>query len=376
MDESVRILRELVARPSVNPPGDEAAAASFIGDYFQRHGIVVKRQAVFPGRYNLIARLPGADPSPLVFTGHMDVVPVSHEEARRWKTDPFDPVVAQGRLFGRGATDMKGGLAAVMTAMTRLKTQGFVPPHDILLCATVDEEFKMAGSEQIMAADLMDGSCGIIVCEPTGLSICNASRGRTFGQIVFGGHTGHGSDPGASLNAIDLAHAFITAMKAVTFDEAKASDGTFWQVLSIQAGVEPGVIPDQCTLGIDARLGLSHPPSVIWAKADAILRELHQAHPAMTWHVTVDDEREPWITQEADPFLGQVKTVFEKLDLPIRTGVFPGTTDGTKLRRSGAPCIITGPGDLGLAHRENESVELAQVEQAAHLYEQIMRDLI
>lgn len=369
MKKATEILKDLVALESVNPPGNEARVCRYIESCFRELGLPVILQEVMPGRSNLLARLPGRSDLPLVFTGHMDVVPVSPAERLRWQTDPFAAVLREGRLYGRGATDMKAGLAAAMAAMARLREQGIHPPHDILLCATVDEEFLMRGSAAVMAGGLLPRAAGIIVCEPTGLDVCTASRGRTFGRITFAGHTGHGSDPSSSLNALDLAHDFMSEMKRIRFP---GTDGTFWQALSIHAGVEPGVIPDQCVLGIDARLGLDHQPAFVWSRVEAILADMARKFPGMTSQVTIDDEREPWSIDPADPFLQQLSATWEALGQPVVPATFPGTTDGTKLRRNGAACLIAGPGDLTLAHRENESVELDQVEKAVDLYAHLM----
>lgn len=368
MCDVIEILTDLVELASVNPPGDEDLVCRCLESFCRAHGIEFSLQVVSPGRHNLLARLPGVCSRPLVFTGHMDVVPVSESEALRWAGDPFIPRIRHGRLYGRGACDMKAGLAAALAAMVQVREAGCPLPHDIVLCATVDEEFLMRGSAAIMADGLLADPVGIIVCEPTGLDLATASRGRTFGRITFHGHTGHGSDPSSSLNALDLAHEFMSRMKTVTF----ARDGTFWQALSIQAGVEPGVIPDECTLGIDARLGLDHEPAAIWLMVDEIMAAMASRHPAMTWQVRIDDERESWQTPGTDPFLHQVTASWLALGQCFSQTQFPGTTDGTKLRRSGAPCIITGPGDLALAHRENESVELAQVYRAVSLYAHLM----
>ncbi len=368
MCDVVEILTDLVELASVNPPGEEGRVCHYLESFCCAHGFATSLQEVAPGRHNLLARLPGECSRPLVFTGHMDVVPVSQAEARRWSEEPFLPRIRHGRLFGRGACDMKAGLAAALAAMVQVRADGRPLPHDIVLCATVDEEFLMRGSAAIMAEGLLPDPVGIIVCEPTSLALATASRGRTFGRITFHGHTGHGSDPAASLNALDLAHEFMSRMKAVTFP----GDGTFWQALSIQAGVEPGVIPDECILGIDARLGSDHEPAVIWRKVDDLLAAMAPRYPAMTWQIRIDDQREPWQTAETDPFLSQVMASWQEVDQPILRTEFPGTTDGTKLRRSGAPCVITGPGDLALAHRENESVEIAQVHRAVTLYAHLM----
>lgn len=366
------VLRDLIRIKSINPPGQEAGVSRYLTDYFRRLGITTSLQEVLPGRHNLIARISGRKPGAWLFTGHMDVVPVSPGEQARWQTDPFEPVIRDGRLYGRGSSDMKAGLAAAMAAMARVRRQGTVPPRDIVFCATVDEEYLMRGSELLMQEGVLKDISGIVVCEPTGLVLCNASRGRTFGEIRFFGATGHGSDKNGSLNAIELAVAFINTMKEVRFPSPAPGGETFWRPLAIKAGVEPGVVPDQCSLGIDARLAAGTAPGMIWEKVREILDSPGMAYPALGHDIEIADEREPWSEETGDPFLAQFAKVLEECAVPLRYGTFPGTTDGTKLRRGGAPCLICGPGDLGLVHRENESVDLAEVELAMQVYHRFM----
>lgn len=375
MKPVVEILEDLVALKSINPPGDEEAVCSYIEGFFKEHGLEVRRQEVEPHRHNLMVRLPGKNPGALLFTGHMDVVPVSPAEAARWETDPFCPVIKDGRLYGRGASDMKSGLAAIMTALAQLKADGFVPLNDILLCATVDEEFYMKGSEKVMVQGLPDDILGIIVCEPTGLDLCTAGRGRTFGRITFQGATAHGSQVGIGTNAIEPAVDFINQMRKTDFSQftTKQYGASFWQALSIGAGVEPGVVPDQCTLGIDARLTVGHLPREIWQETDRILGELQTVYPDLRPSVAIDDEREPWVTDPEEPLVLAMADALKDCGCPVRYATFRGTTDGTKLRRNGAPCIIIGPGDLSLVHRENESVDLAEVAKAVELYKRLIK---
>ncbi len=372
-----KILADLVRLKSINPPGQEALVCRYLENFFKENQIEVKLQEAAPGRHNLLARLPGRSQNALLFTGHMDVVPVNPAEALRWNTDPFEPVIENGRLYGRGASDMKAGLAAILTVMAKLRAEGFIPEHDVILAATVDEEYFMKGSQRIMDENLLPEVCGIIVCEPTGLELCTSGRGRTFGTILFKGATAHGSRPGVGSNAIDLAVEFINDMKKTDFTSYASPEfgASFWQALSITAGVEPGVVPDQCTLGIDARLTIGHEPQDIWNETGRILDRLKKKHPQLEYEVTAADKREPWVTDPADPLVLQLMESLIASGTAIRFNTFSGTTDGTKLRRGGAPCVIIGPGDLSLVHRENESVALAEVEQAAVIYEHLIRNL-
>ena len=379
MSEVLDLAASLVRIPSVNPPGAERAASDLVAGRLSDAGLAVTRVPVAGDRETLIAVLPGAGGVPArIFTGHLDVVGVSDAERARWSSDPFSGDVRDGRLHGRGSTDMKGGLAAMVVAASELAREHRTPPGDVLLVLTADEEDLMAGSKAVAGHPLLARDADVVVGEPTGLRVCAAGRGRTWARLVLRGATGHGS-AGTGRNVIQVAAELIAALDSEDFAATAEADSpaSFWRPLAIGAGVEPCVVPDACTLTLDARLAPGHDPDDVWARLAALLGRLRARHPALAVDVEVVDRREGWRTPAASPLVRQAMDAVAAEGIDPTPGVFAGTTDGTVLRRAGAghgvrDVVIVGPGDLALAHRENESVAVAELDAARRLYRRLM----
>lgn len=393
----IDFLSRLVAADSSNPPGREwpvlRRAAEFMGYRLvldERSGYLLERtkQAVScveagflplsPMRGCLWFRLRGNSfGSALAFTGHTDVVPVGEEELTRWDSDPFKPYVKDHRLYGRGSTDMKSGLAAALMAFRnkaeRVSACGGAPDHDIYVLVTCDEEADMRGSELFLTEPWAEEIGRLIVCEPTGLELCTEGRGRTYGKLFLSGGTGHGSRRGGK-NVIHKAAEIIRHMEEEDFSD-QGSDRcgqSFWQILAISAQKEPCVIPDQLEMTLDARLAQGHPCEDIWKRVDRLAEVCCPEGSGYRLSYEVIDQRETWKSPEESEFVQDVKDVLTSMGIePVET-IFSGTTDASKLRRAGMEPLIIGPGDLDLAHRENESVDLRDCMAAYTLYRTLM----
>lgn len=361
------LLTQLVRVPSINPPGLEKEAVEICRSFLEKYKIDFFTVEAAPGREDIVAIKRGSDPNlpGIIFTGHLDVVPVSEKEYARWICDPFSAQIRDGRLYGRGATDMKSGVAALLTALVFS-----TPLRDVAAVLTVDEEDAMAGSKALVGHPALSGFTEVVVCEPTDMRLCTKGRGRTYGHITVTGQTGHGSRPDVSLSAIKMARYLMDEMDSVELNPDKPAheDRTFWQILAIHAGVDPCVVPDSVTMTLDARLALRDTPERIWSTLRAVISDLKQKYPAFDAEIDVIDRREPWETDPRCPLIKRLDHLLPGHD----TLCFTGTTDGTILRRDGRDAVIIGPGNLDLAHKENESVSLAALEQACGLYEALM----
>ncbi|MBP1919211.1 M20 family metallopeptidase [Youngiibacter multivorans] len=361
---------DLVRIESINPPGNEENASTYLLDFFKAYSIEAETYMVEGNRRNVVAHIPGKDSSrSIAFTGHMDVVPVSPKEALRWTSPPFSGELSGGFLHGRGSSDMKGGLASAMVSMASIKESGITPPRDIYMIATVDEEDGMKGSKSLLDEKFLDRAELIIVCEPTGLMVCTAGKGRTYGTISIQGGTGHGSQ-GKGQNAIDLARKLMNLMVEEDFAGYEDTEygSSFWQPLSIQAGVEPCVVPDELQLKIDARLVPYHDPDDIWRRLDSIIERLKLKNPSYEVSYDVIDMREGWIVPEGSENLQLVKNVYLEAGIQFNTTFFAGTTDGSIFRRRGIECLILGPGNLSLVHMENEKVKISELLKSMKIY--------
>ncbi|MFZ7101269.1 MAG: M20 family metallopeptidase [Peptococcaceae bacterium] len=370
-DQVVKVVQDLVKFSSVNPPGREKAVAEYLKGYLTVRNITTKTVAISQDRYNVVARLKGkGEAPPVVFTGHMDVVPVSKEERKRWLTEPFSGEIMDGCIYGRGAADMKGGLGAAMVAMVTLANSGITPPGDIILAATVDEEDLMRGAKALVNSDVISDARKIVVCEPTNLELVTCSRGRTWAEITVKGQTAHASQQGAGINAIERAVMLMDKIKnhQIPHEKHNLLGNSFWQITLIGGGIEPAIIPDSCTITVDARLVPGQLPDDIWGEMKKLIRELEKETPGFSADIEIIEGREPWETSEDDLLIHALARACECVGVPVRKGGFLATSDGTILRRLGMEAVIIGPGDLSAVHMENERVSIKQLIQSAQIY--------
>src|SRR5476651_913074 len=207
----IQTLADLVRINSVNSfyeggPG-EREIATFVREFFEHRGIVAWEQPVLPGRPNVIARLPGRDPlRRVILEAHMDTASITG-----MTRPPFEAKVEDGRLYGRGACDTKGGLAAMMHAVAAVHETGIPPPCEIWLAATMDEEFSFRG-----VAKLCEGltAQAALVAEPTSLRAVVATKGALRWRIVVAGKSAHSSKPHLGVSAIAHMARIVLALEA------------------------------------------------------------------------------------------------------------------------------------------------------------------
>lgn len=367
----IQTLAELVRIPSVNPAYDggtgEARIARWVRAFFESRGIEVWEQEVFPGRHNVIARLPGRDAGRrIVYEAHMDTVSIAGMAIA-----PFDPVIENGRLHGRGAVDDKAGLAAMMHAMAELHAMGEVPPCELWLAAVVDEEFSYRGVVRLCEGLQADAA---IVAEPTELRCVIASKGVLRWRIRVRGKAAHSSKPHLGVNAIEGMAKVVLALKEDATRIAQRSHPLLGpatcNVGVIRGGVQVNFVPDECVIEIDRRLLPGERVPQVLAEYQGILDRLMQESPELA----VEMESPPLLEDEAletSPDEGVVRTAGAVLDsMGLDAGVrgVPFGSDASKLSRAGIPTIVFGPGSIDQAHAAVEYVETAVVEQALDFY--------
>jgi acetylornithine deacetylase len=367
-------LASLVRINSINPVYEngnpEAEIADYIERFFAARGVETWRQDVFPERPNVIARLPGRKPGRrLVLEAHMDTASITG------MTIPaFDPVVRQGRLYGRGSCDTKAGLAAMMHAVASLHETGTTPECEVWMVAAADEEHSFRGvlklCENIEAQ-------GAIVAEPTELKAIVASKGVLRWKVSTEGKAAHSSKPHLGVNA-------IVHMARVVDEFEKASAGLRERVHPllgpatlnigvIRGGVQVNFVPDRCEIEIDRRLLPGEKADEVLAGYQVLLDRLCDSDPSMRLSV-----EPPWISDEAmetPPESRVARTAVEvlrEMGMPDSLVGVPFGSDASKLSRCGVPSIIFGPGSIDRAHAAVEYVECDQVVQAEAFYRKFL----
>lgn len=336
-----------------------------------KNQIELVQREVMPGRFNLMARIPGKEQAPapaLVYICHMDTVMLG--EGWEEETPALGAVVKEGRLYGRGACDMKSGLACAMSAFSDMVeltgSTGELPARPFVFIGTVDEEDFMRGVESAIRDGWVDREDWILDTEPTDGQIQVAHKGRTWFELTIQGITAHASNPWKGADAIAaMAEAVSHIRKAIgscpPHEDLGMSTVTFGQ---ITGGYRPYVVPDSCKVWIDMRLV----PPTDTAAAKNIVEEAVKAAEAEiagvrgSYLITGD---RPYVEKDSSSqLLASLKSVCDRVtgeDTPV--GSFNGYTDTAVIAGTlgNCNCMSYGPGSLELAHKPNEYVPYEDV---------------
>lgn len=358
MIDVISLTRELVQIESTDPGTYEEALGEFFDQWFSRIGILSASSEVLPGRRNRMVELPGESSGPaMIWICHMDTVPIGEG----WRMPPLSAELADGRIYGRGACDMKAGLACAMAAFAEIAVLRKRLSRPLRLIATVDEEDQMRGVEAAVQAGWVDSDSWVLDLEPTGGEIQMAHKGRFWSELSVRGVTAHASRPETGADAIrGIAEAIHTIGREMerlpVHPELGGSTVTFGR---IEGGHQPYVVPDFCRVSIDMRLS----PPTGSKQAEEILRRgiaaAESAVPGVSGSYQVTGDR-PYVERNEDsPLLHALrKACREAMGIEPVTGVFPGYTDTAVIAGmlGNSNCMSYGPGDLGLAHKPDESV--------------------
>lgn len=382
LEELIGMAQALVRLDTSNPPGNEAPAARWLQEQMHRLGFSnIRLVEPLPGRASVLGRFGGSGPAParrtLIWNGHIDVVPPGNPAA--WHHPPFAGAVADGRLWGRGAADMKGAVAAVLEAVAILGRAGLRLQGALVMHAVADEEMLGALGTQHLV-ELGEARADAAVCgEPTGLRPLVASRGILWVQLTARGRSCHASTPHLGINAIVKMSQVVQALDRLRpaarhplLGAATLSVGT------ISGGTKTNVVPDRCTITVDRRLLPGETPDRAVEELKELLRGLQAADPELDVELQVLQEAEPSEISPAEPIVQSALRARALLGLGTGdVGGMPGTTDARFLiNQAGVPTVILGPGTLEDAHTVNESVSIEELRMGALLYAALFCDYL
>lgn len=376
------LTKELIQIESTNPGACESAVGEFISRRLSGlPGVTVKRQEVLPDRFNLMAELPGPEAEPaLVWICHMDTVVVGDG----WTRDPFGAEEENGLLYGRGACDMKSGLACALSSfagMAEAIAQGRKPCRRLVFIGSVDEEDFMRGSEAAIAAGWVRKQDWVLDTEPTDGQIQVAHKGRTWFEVTVTGCTAHASMPWKGADAIagmaELIREIRLEVEALPHHEDLGwSTVTFGQ---ITGGYRPYVVPDTCKVWIDMRLV---PPTDTKAAEKIVKRGAEAARKAVPgirtdWKITGD---RPYVEKHEDsPLLAALREADSSVTgrMPV-TGPFPGYTDTAVIAGilGCENCMSYGPGSLSMAHKPDEFVPIEDIRRCERVMFRLAENLV
>jgi acetylornithine deacetylase len=368
MDQLTQLLSDLVAINSINPdlvPGapGEAEIARYIAGWLERAGLEVQVIEAAPGRPNVVGIAKGrGGGKTLLLNGHIDTVGATG------MSHPHEPVVKEGRLYGRGAYDMKGGLAACMLAAAEAKKRGL--RGDVIVQAVVDEEYASLGTLDLAHRFYANAA---IVAEFTELKLILAHKGFVWLEVETAGIAAHGSRPDLGVDAIAEMGGVLVELKKLDGrlrahpTHPLLGSGSVHASL-IKGGQELSSYPDRCVLSIERRTIPGEIPEKAEAELVQIVTELERADPSFKAVVRHGLDRSPLETGEDTSIARAVQAAATKvLGHPVPIAGVPFWTDAAVLSAAGIPSLLFGPSGSG-AHAAEEWVDLASVTACAEIY--------
>lgn len=370
--------QELIQIDTTNPPGNEAPAVAWLEERLEALGFThLRRHEPAPRRVSLTGDWGGSDGPTLIWNGHLDVVPAGDPTA--WRFPPFAAHLHEGRIWGRGAADMKGAFASLLAAIDALQRAGIRLRGRLHLQAVADEEMLGMLGTKVLVEEARGEPAGVradaAICgEPTGLRPMVAARGLLWAQITTVGRSAHASTPHLGVNAITKMARVIEALEALPFTAHHPLLGPpTLTVATIQGGEKANMVPDWCRITLDRRLVPGETVEGARQELEGVLARLGD-EAAVDARLEVLEAAEPSEIPAETPMVQVVQAARAALGLePVAPGGFPGGTDARFLiRQLGVPTVILGPGDLAQAHTTNESVDVEELEEGALLYAVIL----
>ena len=361
-DSTIKLLCDLVAIDSVNPslvPGGagEGEIAGFVAAEMRSIGMDVEVTEVAPGRPNVVGVLDGrARGRSLMFCGHLDTVGVEGMNS------PFDPVELDGRLYGRGAGDMKGGVAAMIEAARSLANSGGMKEGRLIVAAVVDEEYASIGAESLVKTWSADAA---IVTEPTDLVVSIGHKGFSWLEITTEGRAAHGSRPLEGRDAIIGMGRVLSRLEQL---DRKLQSQTPHPVLGtpslhgslINGGRELSTYPDRCVLQMERRTIIGESTEIALKEAEEILAALAQEDPDFQGSAQLMFSRQAYETPDGHDLPQMIESALSQSGRNTKRAGMTYWTDAAVLGRAGIPSVIFGPGGGGY-HGLDEYVRIDEV---------------
>jgi acetylornithine deacetylase len=358
--------RALVATPSVNPGMEagatgEAAIAALVAGWLSRWGYSVDLVEAEPGRPSVLARLERGPGRSLILNGHLDTVGVSG-----MRVPPFEARVADGRVWGRGAADMKGGVAALLMAARDAAEGDF--NGTLVVALTADEEEAGVGCRQLVGDGLRADAA--IVCEPTGLGIAPAHKGFAWIRVDFRGQAAHGSRPERGVDAIRHAGRFLARLDEIEATLMRRKPHPLLghgsvHAGTIEGGTAPSVYPSSCRLVLERRTLPGEKAAAVRSEVDYLLAQLRSDVPSLDAELDVVLLRDGSEVARDHEAVRTMEAALESVGVEPRIVGMTAWVEAVCFNQAGTPAFCFGPGRIEDAHSTDESVAVAELD-AAH----------
>ena len=375
--DPIALTRALTRIDSRNPtlvtggPG-EANAARFLADVLAQWGFAVELKDAAPGRPNLIARIGKKSSPALMFAGHLDTVGVEG-----MTHPPFDAEVRDDRIYGRGSTDMKAGIAAMCSAAALAADLVRPAARQIVIAAVMDEEYASLGMRAIIADGVKAEAA--ILTEPTRLAICPAHRGFMWIELAFTGRAAHGSRYDIGVDAIRHAGLVLAELDKIEADVLPKKTHRLLgrgslHASAIEGGSGLSTYPDRCVLTIERRTLPGETAETVLTEVRQVCDRVRAARPALSAQIRLIESQLPSDVSVDAPVVRMLRSAMAAEGLEVPVEGMSAWTDAAILNEAGIPAICFGPGDITLAHAAEEFVSIAEIETATAVLTRLARD--
>ncbi|WP_028390054.1 M20 family metallopeptidase [Bacillus cihuensis] len=373
-DDAILFLQSLIQINTINPPGMEKALADLISLRLSESGLLIHSDVVEEDRENLIVSYSSEDQltnnsKTLIYSGHFDTVPVGNVE---WNFPVFEGKQVENRIFGRGSSDMKSGVAAMILAIECIQKAGIKLSGNLQFIGTVGEEVNCIGAREVVKKGQIDQATAIVISEPTSNQVVVAHKGALWLEISMFGKTAHGSMPSHGINAILAINHFINKLNNydLRYERHDILGDSTLNIGMIQGGVGPNVVPDQCKITIDIRTVPGQNHQEIVGEINELLQKVSEEM-NVSYKIDVINNLVSVYTAPDHPFIHLALDKAQSyLQNDPNIGGVNYYTDGSIYRNhlQNVPILICGPGEPTVAHQPDEWVDIQKYLDSIRFY--------
>jgi succinyl-diaminopimelate desuccinylase len=358
------LLQRLIQIKSVNPPGNEKEIASFIKRLLLKNNIPSELVPLEEGRSSVVTKIEGKEERNITLCGHLDTVGAIEED---WSKPPLEGIIEEGKMYGRGTSDMKGGIAAIIYTLILLKRRGITPQKKVQLALTADEEWGYRGVKTLVDQGFFDQTDFLIITEPTNLQVAVGEKGEVWIKAKFYGKSAHGSTPELGVNTVIPGSKFVLEVS----EEYKKlfNPDPLWGNNSINigqfhGGVQVNVVPNYSEVQLDFRViseeDKKRALELVRKKGQDIAEEF-----GVQFKEEIFNYHPPIFTSLDNLYIQKFMQVAGVKEATI---VKYCTDGGTIIPEKKMPFIIFGPGDIAQAHQNDEYIELESLYQSVDTF--------
>lgn len=366
--EAMELLKHLMDIPSVNGKDREQEVAFYLAEYLKNKGMETRVQMIDETHGNLIAVLKGRTEDIILLNGHLDTVPYGDME--EWNTNPAICEERDGRIYGRGASDMKSGLAVMAFVLGELAESGTVPEKTFILAGTCDEERGGLGAKAIIAEYPKLNPELILIGEPTSCNAGVAQKGCVWLNLTVSGKTSHGAEPHQGINALEQGFLLLVELREELQKEKHPVLGrSTLQITMAEGGIAPNMTPDRAEFLADLRIVPPLDKEEVLKRLDSLMKQRCKGYgEGLSFNPEIANYRMPVEIRPEDVWLHRLKELIGDEAGEIGINYF---TDASILLTAweGCPVLLFGPGEPKLCHKPNEYVEISKYFEAIRIME-------